>query len=158
MQLGQEVRILAVQLRPSALDDLGLLTTLENYVERWSAQALVAVDFQHIGLDTMQLPLAVETTLYRLVQEALTNVLKHAQASNVSIIIERRAAEVSLIVEDDGVGFDMAVAQRNHDSERGLGLIGMKERVGHLDGTFVIEAAPDSGTTVFIRLPLVTNL
>lgn len=158
MQLGREVRTLAVQLRPSALDDLGLLTTLENYVERWSARALVAVDFQHIGLDTIRLPIAVETTLYRLVQEALTNVLKHAQATNVSIIIERRVAEVSLIVEDDGVGFDMAVEHRNEDVERGLGLIGMRERVGHLDGTIVIEAEPDSGTTVFIRLPLTASL
>ncbi len=151
VQIGEEVRRMAVQLRPSVLDDLGLALALSNYVEQWSARAHVAVDLHSSGLDGARLPLAVETTLYRLIQESLTNVLKHARASEVSVIVERRADEVRLIVEDDGAGFTFptvpgAVPQ--------LGLIGMQERLVLLGGTLTIESAPGSGTTIFARIPL----
>lgn len=154
MQLGQEVRTLAVQLRPTALDDLGLHTTLENYVEQWSARALVAVDFHSIGLEGDHLPLAVETTLYRLVQEGLTNILKYAEARNVSLIIHRYATEVRLILEDDGMGFDLVAAQRKATGERRLGLVGMAERVALLSGTLTIESTSGGGTTIFVCIPL----
>ncbi len=151
-QIGQEVRTLALQLRPPALDDLGLSATLTHYVEQWSARALVAVDMQISGLDTVNLPLAIETTLYRLVQEALTNVLKHASATTVSVIIEHQIDEVRMILEDDGVGFDVAARLEVAVEER-LGLLGMDERVAQLGGTLTIESAPGSGTSIFIRLP-----
>jgi two-component system CheB/CheR fusion protein len=153
-RIGREVRTLALQLRPPALDDLGLVATLENYVEQWSARVLVAVDFHAIGLEEQRLPPAIETALYRLAQETLTNVLKHAQATSVSLIIERRTDGVHMIVEDNGVGFDVGAARRTAPAERRLGLIGMDERVTQLNGTLTIESGPGSGTTVFVRIPL----
>ena len=93
--------------------------------------------------------------LYRLVQECLTTILKHAQATEVSVIIEQRANAVQLIVEDDGVGFDIAAAQLRAHAARQLGLIGMQERVAQLGGGFSIESEPGRGTTIIVRIPLV---
>lgn len=152
-QIGRSARTLAVQLRPSALDHLGLQATLAHYIEQWSVQALVAVDFHSTGLEDARLPLAVEITVYRLVQEALTNVLRHAEARGVSVIIHRRADSVQMIVEDDGVGFDTARSQPSR-AERRLGLVGMQERVFQLGGTLQIESAPGSGTSLFVHIPL----
>jgi two-component system CheB/CheR fusion protein len=160
VQIGNEVRSLAVQLRPSVLDDLGLALALNNYVEQWSARAHVAVDLHSSGLDGKRLPLAVETTIYRLVQESLNNVLKHARAAEVSVIIERHADEVRLIVEDDGAGFNVPPLPTpptpviKPDVVPQLGLIGMQERVVLLGGSLAIESAPGSGTTIFARIPL----
>jgi len=156
-RIGREVRTLALQLRPPALDDLGLAATLANYVEEWSARVLIAVDFHTIGLEEQRLPPPIETALYRLTQEALTNVLKHAHATSVSLIIERRANTVHMIVEDNGAGFDVAAARSTAHIEHRLGLIGMDERVAHLGGTLTIESAPGSGTTVFVRIPLAAD-
>jgi signal transduction histidine kinase len=158
MQIGQEMRTLALKLRPTALDDLGLAVTLANYVEQWSAHALVAVDFHSAGLEGARLPLSVEAALYRLVQEALTNVLKHAQATGVSLIVERRTSEIRMIVEDDGVGFDIEAVLHSAPTEHRLGLVGMDERVAQLGGTLTIESAPGSGTSVFIRIPLADDM
>lgn len=152
--IAEEVRGLALKLRPSVLDDLGLALALSNYIEQWSARANVAVDLHTSGLDEHRLSLAVETTLYRLVQEALTNVMKHAQAAEVSVIIERHADEVRLIVEDDGRGFSAPPAPSEPDELPRLGLTGMQERVALLNGTLTIESAPGSGTTIIARLPL----
>jgi two-component system CheB/CheR fusion protein len=152
--IGREVRNLAVRLRPSVLDDLGLALALSNYVEQWSARANVGVDLHTSGLDGERLPLVVETTLYRLVQEALTNVFKRAQASEVSVIIERNEDEVRLIVEDDGGGFSAPPSSDEPGATPRLGLLGMQERVALLDGTLTVESASDSGTTIFTRLPL----
>jgi two-component system CheB/CheR fusion protein len=144
---------MAVKLRPSVLDDLGLPLALSNYVEQWSARAHVAADLHMSGLESERLPLAVETTLYRLVQEALNNVLKHAHASEVSVIIERRVDEMRLIIEDDGGGFSMPPPS-NPELTQQLGLIGMHERVTLLNGTLTVESAPGSGTSIFARIPL----
>lgn len=154
LKIGREVRTLALHLRPPALDDLGLVATLANEVELWSAHSLVAVDFQPIGLDQQRLPPAVETTLYRVAQEALTNVIKHAQATRVSLIIERRADAVHMIVEDNGAGFDAEEVRPAAHAEYRLGLIGMAERVAHCSGTLTIESTPGGGTTIFVRIPL----
>jgi two-component system, chemotaxis family, CheB/CheR fusion protein len=157
VQIGEEVRDLAVQLRPSALDDMGLVLALTNFVEQWSVRAKVAVDLHTSGIEAEQLPLAVETTIYRLVQEALTNVQRHAEASEVSIIIEGQGDEVRLIIEDDGIGFTVAPTNNRAPDVPPLGLIGMHERVALLGGTLTIETAPGSGTTLFARLPLPTT-
>jgi two-component system, chemotaxis family, CheB/CheR fusion protein len=159
MQIGQEVRTLAMQLRPAVLDDLGLAVALTNYVEQWSARTMVAVDLHATGLDTPQqlrLPLAVESTLYRLVQEALNNVLKHANAQGVSLILDRSAEEVRLIIEDDGVGFDIASVREHPADQQRLGLVGMEERVAQLGGMLTIESTPGTGTTVFVSIPIAT--
>ncbi len=154
--ISQDVRDLAVQMRPSVLDDLGLNLTLRNYVEQWSARASVAVDLHTSGLEERHLPLAVETTIYRLIQESLTNILKHAQASEVSVIIECHASEVSIIIEDDGIGFVVPARWEDLADAKQFGLIGMRERVMLLGGTLVIESAPGSSTSIFVHLPLPT--
>lgn len=154
MRIGREMRTLALQLRPPALDDLGLAAALANYVEQWSARTLIAVDFHTIGMEAQRLPSLIETALYRLTLEALTNVLKHAQATNVSVIIEQRTDAVHMIVEDNGGGFDVEATRRDCHAERHLGLIGMDERVVRLGGTLILESSRGNGTTVFVRIPL----
>jgi two-component system CheB/CheR fusion protein len=153
LQISAEVRTLALQLHPPALDHMGLVATLTNYVEEWSARALTPVEFHTSGLDSVRLPAMIELALYRLVQECLTNILKHAQASDVSLIIERRVDAVRLIVEDDGVGFDIAAAQQSAHVGRRLGLVSMQERVAQLGGTITIESEPGRGTTIIVRIP-----
>jgi two-component system CheB/CheR fusion protein len=156
-RIGREVRTLALQLRPSALDELGLVATLANDVEQWSARTLIAVDFHTTGFESRRLPSAIATALYRLAQEALTNILKHAQATSVSLIIERRVDAVHMIVEDNGQGFDVAAVRDRAHIEHRLGLVGMDERVAQLGGVLTLESAPGSGTAVFIRIPLAAD-
>ncbi len=153
-QIGQDVRTLAVQLRPPALDDFGLVPTLTTYVEQWSAQAMVTVDFYSTGLENVRLPPLVETTVFRFVQEALTNIMRHAAATRVSVIMHRRADTLQVIVEDNGVGFDTKQERERPYAERRFGLLGIEERVTQLAGVLTIESTLGSGTTVFVSLPL----
>jgi signal transduction histidine kinase len=101
-----------------------------------------------------RLPSQVETTLYRVMQEALTNVAKHSGAGRVSLILNRHAGDVQIIVEDDGVGFDAEGATDSARPQRRLGLIGMKERVQAVGGVFQVESVREGGTTLFVRIPL----
>lgn len=156
--LARDVHQLASSLRPPALDDLGLHTALSNYVEEWSERSKIPADFHSNGLIKERLPAAVETTVYRIVQESLTNVLKHAHASNVSIIVEHRGNRVLAIVEDDGRGFDAEAMMNRPMSERHLGLLGMKERVALVDGRLNIESTLGVGTTVLVHIPLSPRL
>jgi signal transduction histidine kinase len=153
-KLADEVHHLAWELRPAALDDLGLHTVLQNYTERWSERSGVVADFHGGGLERRRLPPEVETTAYRVVQESLTNVLKHAGARRVSVIVERRRDELLVIVEDDGRGFEVEEVSIAARPGRGLGLLGMRERVALVGGSFSIEASPDGGTTVRARIPV----
>jgi two-component system CheB/CheR fusion protein len=158
LQISAEVRTLALQLHPPALEHLGLVTSISNYIEEWSSRALIPVDLHTAGIEGTRLRAPIEIALYRLVQECLTNILKHAQATDVSVIIERRADAVRLIVEDNGVGFDVAAARRNAYVARRLGLIGMQERVAQLGGALSIESEPGRGTTIIVRIPLVERI
>ena len=152
--IAQDAHTLARELRPVALDGLGLHTALSNYVEEWSAYYSITVDFHSTGFDEDErLPPHVEITLYRTVQEALTNVVKHAQAKHVSLILERSREAVVAVVEDDGKGFDMDAVRDTPISERRLGLLGMQERVELVSGTLEIESVPGAGTTVAVRIP-----
>ncbi len=144
----QNVRRLAVELRPSALDDFGLTPALERLVDTYRQHASVPVQLE-IQLGDRRLPSEVETTLYRMVQEALTNVAKHADATGVSILLTRRPSSVALVVEDDGTGFDL---EGIHDG--GLGLSGMRERVALVGGRLRVESAPGKGTTLAVEVPL----
>jgi signal transduction histidine kinase len=144
----QDVRRLAVQLRPKALDDFGLVPALERLVQTFSESSGINVDLE-ARMGGARLPTDVETTLYRIVQEALTNVVKHAEARNVSILLARRDATVTAVVEDDGRGFD-----RQAVLAESIGLDGMRERVELHDGRLTIEAAPGSGTTLRVEVPL----
>jgi signal transduction histidine kinase len=144
----QDVRRLAVQLRPKALDDFGLVPALERLVQTFSESSGIAVDLE-AQLGETRLPSEVETTLYRIVQEALTNVVKHAEADKVSILLVRRDAAVTAVIEDNGRGF--APDPVKTDS---LGLEGMRERAELHDGRLTIEASPGSGTTLAVEIPL----
>jgi signal transduction histidine kinase len=143
----QDVRRLAVELRPSALDDLGLVPALRRLAQIVGETGL-QVDLEaHIGEE--RLPEPVETTLYRIVQEAVTNVAKHAGAEHLSITLMRKNGSVVAIVEDDGKGFDPERARSD-----GLGLVGMRERLALVGGTLRIEAAAGAGTTIAAEVPL----
>jgi signal transduction histidine kinase len=145
----QDVRRLAVELRPKALDDFGLVAALERLTDNFAEQTGMTVEFvPNLPGDGRFAP-EVETALYRLVQESLTNIVKHARANSVSIVLTRRAESVSVIVEDDGVGFEP-----ERESGDGIGLIGMRERVGLFGGRVVIESRPGAGTTVVAEVPL----
>jgi signal transduction histidine kinase len=146
-QALQDVRTLAVELRPSALDDFGLIAALERLASTFSDRSGVAARVEARLVE--RLTPEVETTLYRFVQEALTNVVKHARAEHVSILVTRRAGGVSAVIEDDGQGFDVGAVR-----EGALGLVGMRERLALLRGTLSIETQPGSGTTLVAFLPL----
>jgi signal transduction histidine kinase len=144
----QDVRRLAVELRPKALDDFGLVAALERLVQTFSDATGIAVELQ-ARLDEERLPSEVETTLYRIVQEALTNVAKHADARAVSVLLVRRDSSVAAVVEDDGRGFASDDADRG-----GIGLDGMRERVALLEGRLDVESSPGGGTTLVAEVPL----
>jgi signal transduction histidine kinase len=144
----QDVRKLAVQLRPKALDDFGLAAALERLVQTFSEASGIRVELE-TQLGETRLPPEVETALYRIVQEALTNIVKHAEAPNVSILLVRRGSSATVVIEDDGQGFD---PEKTRDD--GLGLIGMRERVALHDGRLTVESAPGSGTTLVAEMPL----
>lgn len=152
-QLARDVHHLASSLRPTALDDLGLHTALSNYVDEWADRTNITADFHSNGLIKERLDQQVETTVYRIVQEALTNVLKHAKAQNVSIIVEHRGNRVMAIVEDDGCGFEADAMLNKPLSERRLGLLGMRERVSLVGGSLEIESSPGTGTTLLVHIP-----
>lgn len=150
----EEVHELAWALRPRLLDDLGLLAALQQQLDEFRDRSRLLVDLQVLGLEDQRLPARVETALYRIAQEALTNVVRHAQAHSVGVLLEIRDASVVLIVEDDGTGFDVSQAMGSHVHEHNLGLYGMQERVALLGGTFTIESAPGDGTAIFAQIPL----
>ena len=142
------------ELRPAALDDLGLVVTLANFVREWSKNFGIPAEFHSRGLDHLRLAYEVETSLYRIAQEALNNTYKHARARRVAVLLEQRDDQVVLVIEDDGRGF--REPDRTIDAQdRGIGLIGMRERAGLVGGTLDIETAPNKGTTVFARVPAV---
>jgi signal transduction histidine kinase len=144
----QDVRRLAVELRPSALDDFGLVAALEHLTTSFQEQTGIQVDFG-VALGEGRLPGEVETALYRIVQEALTNVVKHARARRVSISLTRMQHSVKAVVEDDGQGFDPEKTR-----EGGFGVVGMRERLSLLGGRLRVESRPGAGTTIAAEVPL----
>jgi chemotaxis family two-component system sensor kinase Cph1 len=144
----QNVRRLAVELRPSALDDFGLVPAVERLADTVREQSGLTVDLE-AQLGETRLPAEAETTLYRVVQEALTNIVKHADAGGVSILLQRRNRAVQVVVEDDGTGFDPAATR-----EDALGLAGMRERVALAGGKLRIESTPGGGTTLVAEVPI----
>jgi signal transduction histidine kinase len=142
----QDVRDLAVQLRPKALDDFGLVAAVERLARTISEATGIAIDIES-RLGPERLPEEVETTLYRIVQEALTNVVKHAQAQNVTILLMRRDGSMTAMIEDDGRGFSP-----DEPADDGHGLLGIRERVSLLDGRLTIESSPGAGTTLVAQV------
>jgi len=152
--LLDEVRRLALGLRPSVLDDLGLAAVLERYAADYTQAHGIAVDVCAPDRALARLPAEVETALYRIAQETLTNVLKHAAAKAVSLVVRRESSGVHLTVEDDGRGFDSDALLQAPGAGKGLGLLDIRERAALLNGAVTIESRPGSGTTVHVCIPL----
>ena len=148
--LTSRMRNLSLELRPQVLDDLGLLVALEWHFQRYLKQTGIEVDFRHTPVVT-RLPLLIETAIFRIVQEALTNVARHAKVSAVTVRLWLNAGRAGLQVEDKGVGFDVngALARRNSS-----GVSGMKERADLLEGDFTLESNPGKGTLLTVEFPL----
>jgi two-component system sensor histidine kinase UhpB len=126
---------------------------MKKFVEDWSKQFSVPAEFNTIGLDGKPLLPEIEINLYRIAQEALNNTCKYAKANNASVTLQRRDGTISLIIEDDGVGFEPTRKAVMTGDDRGLGLVGMKERAELVDGSIEIESSPGIGTTIYVRVP-----
>jgi PAS domain S-box-containing protein len=150
-RLDEEVDFLAWELRPAALDMLGLPAAVATYVREWSEHYRISAEFHSVGLEGVRPAPEVEINLYRVAQEALNNVYKHAGARNVAVLLERRDDHMVLVVEDDGKGF---YPGRAIEGERGMGLLNMRERAEQVGGTLEIESEPGAGTTVYARAPV----
>lgn len=149
-ELMLQVREMSLELRPPMLDDLGLLPALLWHFERYTEQTNVQVTFKHSGLERRFAP-EIEIVVYRVIQEALTNVARHADVWSVTVRLWANHTVLGVQVEDQGRGFDPQVVLENHASS---GLSGIRERTLLLGGTFLIEAAPDQGSCLSIELPL----
>ena len=152
-QLDDDIDFLVWQLRPSALDDLGLVEALSDYVSDWSAHAGVSAKLRVDGMEGKRLSDEVETILYRVTQEALNNVAEHAGARNVAVELRRAPDRTMLTVTDDGTGFDLQGQRR--DGRKHFGLDGMRERAALVGGTFTVDGRPGDGTTISVRIPAV---
>jgi two-component system sensor histidine kinase UhpB len=152
-QTLRAIRNLSIDLRPSALDDLGLLPALRWYVKEYQQKCSISVEFNATGFKR-RLPAELETALYRIVQESLTNTARHANAHTVTITMKEDVYAVYATIVDDGSGFDVAALLKSSDQERGLGLAGMNERALLLNGRLSIISSPGHGTKVELRIPL----
>ncbi len=144
----EDLHRLAMDLRPASLDHLGLVAALRQYLEAVSERHGLVAQFETVRFSE-RLPPDVETALYRIVQEALTNVIRHAQATRVDVLLEQRGDKLIVLVEDNGIGFDPVTTMRGGH----LGLVGMRERTEMLGGTLVLESAAGAGTTLLVEVP-----
>ncbi len=151
-----EVHRLAVELRPSVLDDVGLGAAVQRYSQELSQRWGMRVDFEVVGLNRVRLIQPAETAIFRIVQAALTNVVQHAKAQHVSVLLQRRGPNLVVVVEDDGEGFDLPDVREDRLEHR-LGLAGMEERARLIGGILTIESSAGAGTTVFLEVPLDSN-
>lgn len=147
--LSNRISRLSLELRPPMLDDLGLIPALLWHINRYQEQTNIAVDFKHSGVEGSRFRPEIENTAYRLIQEALTNVARHAHASQVRLELHAREGQFEIKIEDNGQGFNAQIGLAQH-----RGLSGMRERVGLLDGEFQIKSENEKGTRVLIKLPL----
>lgn len=147
-----DINNLALELRPAILDDLGLMAALDRYSSNFSKKTGIEVELQLAGLKSVRLMPEVETAIYRIVQESLTNIVKHAQANNVSILVELYNHNLIVIVEDDGVGFDITQLRAPSQDYINLGIYGMIERATIIGGELNVESKLGEGTTIYLRL------
>ena len=149
---------MATQLRPSILDDYGLEPALRNHIDALaSAHRELQIDFQYTRStpETKRLPIPIEVNLYRVAMEGISNIIEHAAATRASVIILQQPARISLLIEDNGCGFDYQ--ETRSDLDNCLGLIDIKERIAALGGTLHIESVRQKGTTVRAEIPLDTS-
>jgi two-component system CheB/CheR fusion protein len=149
-QIGSDLEFLGWELRPIALDELGLAAALPRFVSEWSAHVGIPAEFRFSGFEAGRLSRAAEVAFFRVAQEALNNVAKHAHASRTDVVLASSDGQIVLVVEDDGAGFDVGDDKTSGD---GFGLAGMRERAGLVGATLQIESTPGKGTSVFLRCP-----
>ena len=136
-----------------ALDDLGLQRAVGQYLEEWAERSKLNIDVE-INLDDRRLPQPVETALFRVLQEAVSNVMKHSGAGRVGVVLQASDHEVRLIVEDDGRGFDVSRGPDGRElGMQHLGLIGVRERLALVGGSLEVESSAQDGTTIYVRIP-----
>lgn len=150
--ISQDIHRAAVELRPTALDDIGLRDALATLLDEWRNQTGIDLDVFMRGLEGPRLAPVIETTVYRIIVELLTNIVKHAEASAVNVTLDRRPGQLVLIVEDNGRGF--ADGSATPSSQRHLGLLGIRERLELVNGQLKIESEIGAGTAIFVRIPL----
>ena len=153
-QTARDLHRVALELRPAALDDFGLMKAVRNLTETWSARCGIEVDLEAKEYRPTGISPEIETTIYRIIQEALNNVAKHSGAKRVSLVLRRTTDQVQAIIEDDGCGFDTANASSAANGRGGLGLLGIQERLGNVGGSLNVESAPDRGVTLIVRIPV----
>lgn len=151
-----QVRDLSLDLRPSLLDDLGLIAALRWYIDRQARRAGWRVNLSSDPLVQRRLP-EIETVCFRVVHEALTNVLRHAEATQIWVEVQARDGELRLSIRDDGVGFDVTAARERALAGASLGLLGMQERVELVGGIWEIHSQPGGGTSIEVRLPVLVD-
>jgi PAS domain S-box-containing protein len=153
--MGKTLHRIAWELRPASIDELGLANALANYLSEWNAQYGIETDFHCTDANLDDVPDDIRTAIYRVTQEALTNIAKHASgATSVSVVIERVQDSVRLMIDDNGCGFDAAQLAAPGSERSGLGLAGMRERLALVGGELEIETSKGAGTAVFGRIPL----
>jgi two-component system sensor histidine kinase DegS len=145
----KEVRRIIYDLRPMALDDLGLVPTLRKYLRNVEESQKVNISLQSLGKE-MRFPTKMEIALFRLVQESVSNACKHAESDEIQVKLEFTSKFVTLYIKDNGKGFDMKQPQKTNS----FGLMGMRERVELLEGTLKINSRPKFGTSVYIQIPI----
>ncbi len=151
--LDSEISFLASELRPNTLDDLGLEAALRAHASDWARHYDIKLEFHSSSQIARSLGRDTEIQLYRIAQEALNNVAKHARATQVDLLLEQTAESLALIIEDNGVGFDEKESRTGRPG-RGMGLVGMNERASLIGASIEIESEEDKGTTIFVRLPM----
>lgn len=152
-EMGREVHRVAWQLRPTALDDLGLVESLKQCADEWAERTGIPIDFHCTIPSSARFDPLIETVCFRVVQESLTNVLKHSHATSASIVISHKGGDLKIICEDNGLGFDAARVERLASESRHLGIRGIRERLALVGGELQLESSPGRGTSLFIRVP-----
>src|SRR5262249_6438389 len=147
--IEEELRRLSHELRPTILDDLGLGPAIEFLADGVSARSGVPITLE--AMPEQRLPALVGTVLYRIVQEALNNVSKHAHASTRKIGVQSEGNEIRCAISDDGIGFDISSLEKN--KTRGIGLLGIRERLARLSGTLEIKSSSGRGTELLVTIP-----
>ncbi|WP_082927876.1 sensor histidine kinase [Paenibacillus oryzisoli] len=149
----EEVRKIIFNLRPMALDDLGIVPTLRKYVQDFEDKHRIHTQFNLVGKET-RIPSGLEIAIFRLVQEALSNINKHAKATFLSVELTLEPDQVQIYVVDNGIGFDVPLTEQRIAKGNNFGLLGMRERVELLEGTMVLESEKDSGTKITMLIPI----
>jgi signal transduction histidine kinase len=152
-QTARDLHRVALELRSPVLDDFGLVKAVRNLTETWSVRCGIEVDLEARKYRSIGISPEFETTIYRIIQEALNNVAKHSRAKRVSLVL-RAPPTMYRFIEDDGCGFDIANASSAANDRGGLGLLGIQERLGTVGGSLNVESAPGRGVTLIVRIPV----